>query len=112
MTLCKLVALTTPLPGKEDEYHDWYNNVHLPELVNGLGMLGASRYELVAKMSGADANTYLAIYDVETDDPAGFLGKVGAFAQSGGMTMSDSQDPAAGYTAFFKALGDRFEPSA
>lgn len=111
MTLCKLVALTTPLPGKEEEYHDWYNNVHLPELVNGLGMLGAQRFELVAKMQGDNASPYLAIYDVETDDPAGFLGKIGELAQSGGMTMSDTQDSAAGYTAFFQALGDRLEPA-
>ena len=109
MTLCKLVALTTPLPGREQDYHDWYNDVH--ELVNGLGMQGAQRFELVAKMQGADTNQYLAIYDVETDDPAGFLAKMGELAQSGGMTMTDSQDMAVGYTAFFRAIGDRLEPT-
>ncbi|MES2572301.1 MAG: thrombospondin type 3 repeat-containing protein, partial [Verrucomicrobiota bacterium] len=38
MPLCKLIALTTPVAGREQDYHDWYNNVHLPELVNGLGL--------------------------------------------------------------------------
>ena len=112
MPTCKLIALTTPLPGREDEYHDWYNNVHLPELVNQFGMKGAQRYQLVAKLIGSDTNQFMAIYDVETDDPEGFMAKLGAFAQSGGMTPGTATDQSAGYTAFFKAIGDRLEPSA
>ncbi len=112
MAHCKLIALTTPIAGKEQEYHDWYNNVHIPEIVNGLGLQGAQRYELVAKMIGADTNTFLAIYDVETDDPDGFMGRMGAFAQSGGMTPGTATDQAAGYSSFFKAIGDRYEPAA
>jgi hypothetical protein len=112
MTQCKLIALTTPIAGREQDYHDWYNNVHLPELVNGLGLQGAQRFELVTRMMGADTNTFMAIYDVETDDPEGFMAKMGAFAQSGKMTPGTATDSAAGYTAFFRAIGDRLEPSA
>lgn len=111
MPHCKLIALTTPKAGREQDYHDWYNNVHLPELVNGLGLQGAQRFELVTKMQGADTNQYLAIYDVETDDPEGFMAKMGAFAQSGKMTHSDASDAAVGYTAFFRAIGDRLTPA-
>lgn len=112
MPLCKLIALTTPLPGREQEYHDWYNNVHLPELVNGLGLLGAQRFELVTKMGGADTNPYLAIYDIETDDPADFLARMGELARSGKMTPGNFTDSAAGYTALFRAIGERLEPVA
>ena len=112
MAQCKLIALTTPIAGKEQEYHDWYNNVHLPELVNGLGLKGAQRFELVTKIQGADTNQYLALYDVETDDPASFMAKMGEFAMSGKMTPGTATDSAAGYTAFFQAIGDRLEPSA
>jgi hypothetical protein len=112
MAQCMLVALTTPLPGHEQDYHDWYNNVHLPELVDGLGLRGAQRFELVTKVQGADTNQYMAIYDVETDDPEGFMAKMGAFAQSGKLTPGDATDSAVGYTAFFRAIGDRLEPSA
>ncbi len=112
MTQCKLIALTTPIAGREQDYHDWYNNVHLPEIVNGMGCQGAQRFELVAKMMGGDTNQFLAIYDVETDDPEGFMAKMGAFAQSGGMTPGTATDSAAGYSAFFRAIGDRLEPSA
>lgn len=111
MPQCKLVALTTPLPGREADYHDWYNNVHLPELVNQFGMQGAQRYQLVAKLIGADPNQFLAIYDIETDDPGAFLAQMGAAAQAGKMTPSDAQDMGTTYTALFMEHGARCEPT-
>jgi hypothetical protein len=112
MAKFKLIALTTPLPGKEDEFHDWYQNAHLPELVNTFNMEGAQRYELVAKLAGSDENPYLAIYDIEADDPMAFLGKMGEVAQSGELTPPSFQDMATTYTALFGELGERVVPSS
>ena len=50
MAKCKLVALTTPLPGKEAEFNDWYQNAHLPEIISIPGFEGAQRFQLVAKL--------------------------------------------------------------
>lgn len=110
MTKCKLVALTTPIAGKEDEFHDWYQNIHLPELVSFPGMQGAQRYKLVAKLMGADDNQYLAIYDIEVEDPAAFLGAMGEAAASGKMTPGEASDMATTYTALFAECGERVEP--
>ena len=109
MAKCKLIALTTPLPGKEAEFHDWYQNKHLPELV-ALGMQGAQRYKLVTKMIGADTNQWLAIYDIECDDPMAFLGAMGEAAASGKMTPPTTQDMATTYTALFTEHGERVVP--
>lgn len=111
MPQCRLIALTTPVAGREQEYHDWYNNVHLPELVNMFNMDGAQRFELVAKLMGADTNQYLAIYEFESDDPAGTLAKMGEAAQAGKMTQSDAQDFGTTYTALFSAVGERVVPN-
>ena len=46
-----------------DDYHDWYNNTHLPEIVAVGGFLSAKRYE-----PDDEGGAYLAIYEVETDD--------------------------------------------
>ena len=81
--------------------------MHLPELVNKFGMAGAQRYKLAAKLMGNDENEFLAIYDIEADDPVAFLGKMGAAAQSGELTKSDSQDFGTCYTALFTELGER-----
>lgn len=112
MPKMKLVALTRPLPGREAEYHEWYNTRHLPELVNKFGMAGAQRYKLAAKLMGSDENEYLAIYDIVADDPMAFLGAMGAAAQGGELTQSDAQDFGTCYTALFTELGERVVPES
>lgn len=106
----KLVALTRPQPGREDEYHEWYNTKHLPELVDKFGMAGAQRYKLAAKLMGSDENEFLAIYDIEADDPMAFLGAMTEKAQSGELTPSDAQDFGTCYTALFTEHGERVVP--
>ncbi len=106
----KLIALTRPQPGREAEYHEWYDTKHLPELVNKFGMAGAQRYELAARVMGSDQNEFLAIYDVEAEDPAAFLGALGAASQAGELTHSDAQDFGTCYTALFTELGERVVP--
>lgn len=108
----KLLALTTPVAGKEEEFHEWYQNHHLPEMVSFPGMQGAQRYKLTAKLMGSDTNPWLAIYDLETDDPMAFLGAVGQAAASGKMTQSDASDMATTYTALFEEYGERVVPKA
>ncbi len=101
MAKCKLIALTTPLPGREADYHDWYQNTHLPEILALPGGISAQRFGLVAKLMGADSNQFLAVYDFECDDPGATLAAMGAAAQGGKLTMSDAQDMTTTYTAFF-----------
>ena len=38
---------------------------------------GAQRFQLVAKMMGADENQYLAIYDAESDNPGALMAAMG-----------------------------------
>ena len=106
MPKCKLVALTTPHPGREAEFHDWYQNIHLPEILSLPGGVSAQRYQLVAKLMGAVPNQWLAIYDFECEDPAAFLGAMGQAAGSGKLTQTDTQDMSTTYTAFFVEHGD------
>jgi Ohr subfamily peroxiredoxin len=110
MAKFKLVALTTPVAGKEQEFHAWYQNHHLPEIVAFPGMKGAQRYQLTAKLMGSDSNPWLAIYDLETEEPMGFLGAVGKASAAGKMTQSDANDMSKVYTALFEEYGERVLP--
>ena len=103
MAKFKMIALTTPVPGKEAEYHDWYQNTHLPELTAFDGIESAQRYKLTAKMMGADTNQYLAVYEIETDDATKLMSAIGEAAASGKMTQTDASDMATTYTALFEA---------
>lgn len=110
MAKYKLLALTTPVAGKEDAYNEWYQNTHLPQVVALPGVLGAQRYKQVAKLIGADSNPYLAVYDIEADDPMAFLGALGQAAAAGELTQSDASDAASTYTALFTEFGERVFP--
>lgn len=101
MAKCKLIALTSPAEGKEQEYHDWYQNTHLQEMISLPGALSAQRFKLVAKLAGGDPNQYLAIYDIEVDDPVQFLGAVGQASAAGKLTPGTASDDAVTYTALF-----------
>jgi hypothetical protein len=112
MAKFKMLALTTPVAGKEKEFHTWYQNHHLPELVSFRGMKGVQRYKLTTKLMGSDTNPWLAIYDIETDDPMAFLAAIGQATASGKMTQSDAVDMATTYTALFEEYSQRVVPKA
>ena len=56
-------------PIREGEFHDWYNNIHIPDILKTKGFIKATRYEVyeVTKSSG-DKGRFLAIYEIETDN--------------------------------------------
>ena len=51
-------------PAREDEYNDWYDNTHVPEIRAVPGFVSARRY----KVHGAGSPAYLAIYEIDADD--------------------------------------------
>lgn len=105
----KMIALTRPLEGREEEFNDWYQNVHLVELCSMPGVKGAQRYKLAAPLQGYDERPYLAVYDIECDDIRATLGAIGAASASGKMTPGLAADNAAAYTVVFEEFGDRVE---
>ena len=106
MAKYKMIALTTPVPGKEAEYHEWYQKTHLPQLTGFNGIDSAQRFKLSAKLMGSDNNQYLAIYDIETDDPMALLGAIGEASASGKLTQSDASDMGTTYTALFQEFDE------
>ena len=63
------LAYSDPGPVPEDEFHDWYDNEHLPARLTVPGFESAARY------SAADgqATPWLAVYEIEPgtlDSPA------------------------------------------
>jgi hypothetical protein len=58
-------------PEKEVEYNDWYNNVHLPDVLETPGVVRATRYENTNPAEGEAK--FIAIYEIETDDIDAFM---------------------------------------
>lgn len=105
MARFKMIALTKPVEGREEEYHQWYQNHHLPEVCALPGVTGAQRYKLAAPLQGFDGRPFLAIYDIETDDIMQTLAGFGTAK----MTPTEASDNAGAYTVIFEEFGERVE---
>jgi len=61
-----MVVQSEPVdPAHEDEYNDWYDNTHVPEICAVPGFVSARRYKVHGE-GGPPA--YLAIYEIDADD--------------------------------------------
>jgi hypothetical protein len=92
MALYRLVVLTNAVDGRDADYNTWYTDQHLSDVLKVPGFVGAQRFKLVATMTKGSQFEYLAIYDVETDDPVAAVAALKARSASGTMVMSDALD--------------------
>ena len=53
-------------PAREAEYNDWYDNIHMPNVLATPGFVSAKRYENSTPQEGR--GKYIAVYEIETDD--------------------------------------------
>jgi hypothetical protein len=90
MARYKLVTLTGPVEGREDEYNNWYQNIHLAEVVALPGFKSVQRYRIKQPLAEHETFPYLAIYDIETDDFDAVLGEMQKRASDGSLSMSDA----------------------
>jgi hypothetical protein len=104
----KFVVFTEPKPGCENEYNDWYSNVHLKDVLSADGFVAAQRFKLVeAGMNSQPASRYMAIYEIEADDPNAALDQLPAAAASGAMVMSNALDTAVAKTFLYQPITER-----
>lgn len=70
-----LLVRTTPNSGMEAEFNEWYDNVHIPELMDLAGFYSAQRFKLADTQvhDGAQPYQYLARYEIDSNDVAGVL---------------------------------------
>lgn len=61
-----LVEANCAEPAREEEFHEWYNQVHLPDMLETPGIVRAVRYENIEPAEGQ--GKYMAAYEVEADD--------------------------------------------
>lgn len=73
-----MLALNGPVGGQEEEFNRWYNEDHVPELLTIPGFVAARRYKILNGKIPESANwSYVAAYEIETDDLPGTLAGMG-----------------------------------
>ena len=89
----KMLVFSEPFAGRDNEFNAWYTNQHLGDLVALPGFTSAQRFTLHSVSMGTTLNKYLAIYDVETDDPDGVIEGMFAARDTSAMPMSSGFTP-------------------
>jgi hypothetical protein len=106
MAKYRLVAFTDPVAGQDQEYNNWYNNVHLSDVVAIPGFISAQRFMLKVATAGEIKNKYLAIYDMETDDPAALMAEVGRRVGAGQISISPALDLSSENSGIFEPCSE------
>jgi hypothetical protein len=88
----KLVVLSNPVAGREDEYNEWYTNKHLADVVAVSGFRCAQRFKLRNPMGFEHGHRYLAIYEIESDQPQAVVEEMLKRSGTPSMVLSDSLD--------------------
>lgn len=98
-----LIALTNPVPGKEHEYNEWYETTHVPQCLKVAGFKTGQRLKLTAWHHDAPRQQYLALYELEGDDPQAVIDEL--VATSAERTPSDAFDRSSVSLWVFSPIG-------
>jgi hypothetical protein len=107
MTAYIQTVVTAPVVGREDEFNRWYDDTHLPEMLQVPGFVAGRRYALTVA-GDAVRSWFLAVYEIETEDLAATLAALRAAAPT--MTASDAMDHPATVIETYEVLGERRTP--
>jgi hypothetical protein len=111
MARYKLIVLTNPHPGQDQEYNDWYTRQHLQDVTTVPGYLSAQRFKLTHPMGFEHAWQYLAIYEVETDDPEASVTALLSRQGTDAMLISDALDLDGAVAGLFEPISSVVQAS-
>ena len=87
------VVQTNAAPGRLDEFNEWYDTVHVPDVLSIRGVLSARRYELGETQLGRASREYpyrfLTLYELE-GDAAEVVAAINAAITSGRFVLSSA----------------------
>ena len=97
MPTYRYIMFTNAIEGREEEFNNWYNDVHIPDIERTGAFSRGERYEVVPSSYTPDsAHRYAAIYDIEGEDAEAALKKLKDAFEDGQMLMSDAFDAQGG----------------
>jgi hypothetical protein len=113
-----LLVLANAVEGRDADFNNWYSNQHLADVLKVPGIVSAQRFKYVAPagatVDGPDpkpSHKYIAIYEVDSEDPravqAAMISRIG----TDDMIMTDTMDTARSIGAYFAPITPKMTPS-
>lgn len=102
---CRLLALSRPLEGREQDLVRWYETQHFSDMLRVPGILGAQRFDVSPSGRGLEPPwRFAALYSAQAADPKALLGELGARRGTDQMVLTDALDLSVGATILYTAL--------
>lgn len=98
-----LVVPSQARPGRDDEYNHWYDTNHLRDVCAIPGVVSGRRFEADPRSPARPEADYLALYEIDADDPTKIFEELRRRAQSGEMSLADAIDPSSAKLLLFRA---------
>jgi len=95
------VVLTNPIEGQDSSFNDWYDNIHLGDVLSVPGIVSAQRFRACNK-NGMAGCRYLALYEIESDDPRATV----ADMRARGFPVSDAMDRSTVSAVLFESVAE------
>ena len=107
-----IVVMTNVWKERHDEYNEWYDSVHVPDLLKIPGVVAAQRFRagppLLSTVEGSPYG-YLSLYELETDDLPRVLADLEKAMPSMAITKAIDIKDVSAYA--FSAITERVEAS-
>lgn len=99
----RMIVLANAAEGKDEEYNQWYDNTHIPEVLASGPFTAAQRFRMADTQRNPVDHGYLAIYEFE-----GSAADAMAALETAAPTFTPSDASAGNAVLYFvEALGPR-----
>src|SRR5262245_16290102 len=111
MQTFKWIALSTPVPGRELELEEWYDNRHIPDCLKLDGFVAAQRFRIDEQPKGIDVPAWkvMVVYDIETHDIETTLAQIPKVVRTPAMPITDAVDMSTALRVLGSTASPRFE---
>lgn len=100
----RFIVFANAVEGREDEFNEWYDSTHIPEVLDVEGFVACQRFQLTVPSDEAPGK-YLAAYEIDGDDPVAAVKRLGAAMPD--MTQSEDLDRPSVVALIMTAMGPR-----
>jgi hypothetical protein len=88
MARFQLIIFTNAKPGRDAEYNDWYDKVHMDDLLAMDGVVAGQRF----RTRGESRWRYGSVFELECEDPNALAAEMARRCLTGEMSFSDAVD--------------------
>ena len=105
MARCVFVAFSNPVPGREDEFNRWYDEVHVTDWLKIPGVTCIQRFRRTdeQRSPGPHPWEYLAIYECDSKDMSKVIAVLKERSGTSVMPLTDALGPER-YNCWYEAI--------